>query len=84
MTADSQGKGLGIEALAKDLPAEVGFAAAGADAVFTALLSAAAIHVVLTRPIAVADALTGPGVLQFAKALAILLVAAVRDLAGFL
>ena len=55
-----------------------------AVALLTALLSAATIHLVLSRPVAVAMALNGPGAGQLAKAVVTLLLAAVRDLASLL
>lgn len=68
----------------KELPAEIGFAVAGSVAVICAVLSVATIHLMLSQPTAITGALVEPGIKQVAWALASLLVAAIRDLVGFL
>ncbi|MBE3097767.1 MAG: hypothetical protein IMZ44_11660 [Planctomycetes bacterium] len=62
----------------------VGFAVMGVVAAVTALLSAATVWLVLTRPLAVAHALGEREATEMARALAGLMVSMLRDLISYL
>lgn len=64
--------------------ARAGLAITGVVAVLTTLLSAATIWLVLTRPLAVADALGERQVTEVVQALAGLMVSVLRGLASYL
>lgn len=64
--------------------ARIGFGITGMVAVVTSLLSAATIWLVLTRPLAMADALGEGQVTQVVQALAGLVVSMLRNLVSYL